>query len=148
MRFDEPGPFRRRSHVHFGVVEEPILFVEYPAATTREFVAEVFDLFLEVGARWGKVAYVFDMIRFDPTTASPELRALFTETYVKHRAAIEAATLCEARIVRSIPVEQLVSTIDWKVEGRSYVEASFPNRSAAVLWTRQQVQAWRDGEDG
>lgn len=136
---EDRAELRPREHFRFELLDERIVAIEYPEHASLEAIEELFDFFDEVSARFGRVAYLIDMRPLVPSSVHRQHRAAFAERYLAHRATIEAATICEARIVRSRLVHRLVTAVEWWTGRRRYPARDFSARAPALMWVRAMV---------
>lgn len=123
----------------FDESQRPIFFVRYPAQNDPRLLPDLFAVFRDVTTRWGRVAYLIDMTRFDPLRVSAQERRAFSEEFERHRSWVEATTIAEARVVRNRAIEHIITAVEWLAR-RKLNAKNFSSETEARAWIRHQVE--------
>lgn len=122
--------------------EAPLCRVIFPRHATVEAIDMMFQTYVAWAHKHKGIAYFIDMRAFNPLTAPPEIRRVFTEYFARHRKEIEGSTLVEARVVSSVLTQGILTAVDW-VTKSTFPKRIFTDVHAAEKWLHKRIAATR-----
>lgn len=122
----------------FDTSQMPLVVVEYPDNVAVGDYYALFARYRELCALHQRIAWVVDFRRFNPLTATPEMRKKAAECFAASRDVLQRSTVCEARVVDNLTARGVLIGFDW-LTGTKWPTKNFGTREAAERWCREQL---------
>jgi hypothetical protein len=121
----------------------PLLIFLYPRIATAETVRDLYETWDEFLPR-GPHAVLSDLRRFNPITASPQVRRMAALEVEKRREVLQRLLIAEARVVTDPVVRGLVTAFDWVV-GSTFTRPlrNVRSREEAETFLRAEIAKYR-----
>jgi hypothetical protein len=116
----------------------PLVRVVFPSAVTNEEYAAVFDRYVEIAKRPGRIAYEIDMRQLNPLFTPASVRRNAAEVFARHREVLLRTTLCEARLLSNPLVQGVLTAFDW-LTGNKWPCANFTSQVEMDAWLKRQL---------
>lgn len=117
----------------------PLVVVRYPAHPPDPVTGYrwLFERYAELCARGTGIAWLVDFALANPLAVSARHRKTTGRVFAEHEAALRAATLCEARVVRGPFARGVLTSFDAMTRA-GWPRANFATEPAARRWIAEQ----------